>query len=109
MTNIHDRMEETAEVTETQVRFQTSNSGQECVLIGPVSCNTRMYTYLKKQAAELYAKIPQSVKGCVHTVGVLVDRNSVVKKIFSTRQKKGNSSHLLNVYPTQDLIHVSPM
>ena len=109
MTSIHDSNEETAEVTETQVRFQTSSSGQDCELIGPDSGNTRMYTYLTEQAAKPYAEFPQSVKGCIHTVDVLVDRNSVPKENVSTREKKGISPHLLNFYLTKDLIHVSSM
>ena len=81
--------EVTAEVTETHVRFQTCSIGQERIIIGPDSGNTKMYIYLTEQATKLLAAFPQSVKGCIHTADVLVDRNSVSKDNVSTLEKGG--------------------
>ena len=88
VTSVHDRNEMAADVAETNV-FQTSSKGQDSILIGPDSNNTRMYAYLTRQAAKLYEEFPQSVKGCVHSADILVDRNSAAKDNVCTSEKGG--------------------
>ena len=87
--SIHDSNEVTADVRETQVRFQICSKSQESILIGSDSGNSKMYTYLTEQAAKLYAEIPQFVKGCVHTANILLDRNSASKDSGNTSEKGG--------------------
>ena len=83
-TDVHFRDKETAE---THVRFPTSDSSHNCILLGPVLKSKQVYNYLKKQAAELYDGFPASVKRCVMSVDVLVDRNSGDKENFSTSER----------------------
>ena len=78
VTSLHDSNEIPADVAETNV-FQTSRKGQDSILIGPDSNDSRMYVYLTRQAAKLYEEFPPSVKGCVHSADILVGRNSEAK------------------------------
>ena len=62
---------------------------QDNIVIGPDSNNHKIYNYLTKQAARLYEEFPHTVKGCVHSADILVDRISAEKDKLLTTEKGG--------------------
>ena len=50
-------------------------AGQDKVLVGPDSGDKKLYDYLTRKAAKLNQQFAHTIKGCVHSEDILVDRN----------------------------------